>query len=286
MTWVNYIVEDLGQKAGSGKFPQVITLKSLSEEYGISATPIRKAIDILIAKGVIAKNSQNRLSIGSKKPKKISRTKPLCPPVDLFDFLARDMAIESLAGKEKFIREDAVAKKYKVSRTVIRRIFSKLAGAGIIDHLPRIGWRLRPFCREDLAAFLQVREILELKAMELAGDKLEIKTLEKFLADNAAQENKVDNSLHNYIIEKSANRYIKDFFEHYGKYYEILFACEDMDKKSSALAAEQHRKILTALINRDYLQAKVALSDHIHTNHDVLNTKPGLILKLVKRIKV
>jgi DNA-binding GntR family transcriptional regulator len=139
MTWVNYIVEDLSQKASSGKLPQSLTLQALSAEYGISTTPIRKAIDILIAKGVIVKNSQNRLSIGSKKPKKTSQQKLSCPPTDLFDAIARDMVIESLAGKEKFLREDAAAKKYKVSRTIIRRIFSKLAGAGIIDHVPRIG---------------------------------------------------------------------------------------------------------------------------------------------------
>jgi DNA-binding FadR family transcriptional regulator len=129
---------------------------------------------------------------------------------------------------------------------------------------------------------LQVREILELKALELAAEKLEIKMLEKFLAYNAPAEKKVDNSLHNYIIEKSANRYIKDFFNHYGKYYEILFACEDMDSSSVATAAAQHRKILTALINRNYRHAKAALSEHIHTNHDVLNTQPSLIIKLAQ----
>ena len=32
----------------------------------------------------------------------------------------------------------------------------------------RRAWRLRPFRKEDLGAFLEIRELLELKAMDLA----------------------------------------------------------------------------------------------------------------------
>ena len=93
----------------------------------------------------------------------------------------------------------------------------------------------------------------------------------------------INNSLHNYIIEKSANRYIKDFFEHHGKYYEILFACEDMDRASAITAVKQHRRILKALLVDNYSQAKQALSRHIHFNHVVLTTKPDIILRLARK---
>ncbi len=134
-----------------------------------------------------------------------------------------------------------------------------------------------------MKAFLQVREILELQALKLSRSLLEPEVLKKILAGNVPEENKSDNSLHNYMIEKSGNRYIKDFFEHYGKYYEILFLFEDMDRPSASLAASQHRNIINALLEQNWYQAKYYLSEHIHTNHKVLNTKPEFIRKLAQK---
>jgi DNA-binding FadR family transcriptional regulator len=129
---------------------------------------------------------------------------------------------------------------------------------------------------------------MELKALELARKYLEPGILENMLKENIAEKDKgklkVDNSLHNYLINQSGNRYIKDFFEHYGKYYEILFMCEDADLPSAAMAVRQHRKIIKALLNRDWRAAKNALSEHIHINH-MINTQPQLIVKLAGKNK-
>ena len=82
----------------------------------------------------------------------------------------------------------------------------------------------------------------------------------------------MDNSLHAYIIEKAANRYIRDFFEHYGKYYEVLFAWEDCDRNSTILAVQQHRAILKALLKKDRRAARRAMADHIRNNHAFLKS--------------
>jgi len=128
-----------------------------------------------------------------------------------------------------------------------------------------------------------VREVLELKALELAKENLDINTLKKMLDKNLVDGKHVqaDNSVHSYLIKQSGNRYIKDFFEHYGKYYEILFMCEDTDLPSKTLAVRQHRKIINALIARDWAAAKKALTEHIRVNHFVLHNKPQLILTLM-----
>ena len=152
--------------------------------------------------------------------------------------------------------------------------FNRLAEFGIIDHIPRCGWKLRPFTQDDLDAFLDTREVLELKALGLAKGRLDDKKLKIILNGNVLPKNselpKVDNSLHSYIIEKARNRYIKDFFEHYGKYYEILFDWEDSNKKSAIRAAKQHRAILRALLKKDWRAAKKAMVYHIRNNHEVL----------------
>ncbi len=287
MTWADFIANDLTAKVRSGKLLSIkLTLQSLCDEYRVSMTPVQRAVKKMVKEGILLKDENKKLRpnlnmIGESKLNSKSKS-TFKPPIDLFDKVARDLVLQSLDCKPCFLREDTAAKHYDVSRTIIRRIFHHLAGAGIIDHIPRRGWQLRPFSKDDLKAFLQIREILELKALELAREHLEPIVLKKILAGNSADSNKADNSIHNYIIEKSGNRYIKDFFEHYGKYYEILFLCEDMDKPSAALAAWQHRNIIKSLLSRNWRQAKNYLSQHIHINHTILNTKPGIIVKLAQ----
>ncbi len=283
MNWTNFIANDIAAKISRDKLGRKdLTLQSLCTEYNVSITPVRKAVDILIRKKVLRKDKNNRLKLSkckiSSKIKKSSE-----PPIDLYEKVSKELVLESLAGNTSFLRESASAKKYQTGRTVIRGIFTRLAGEGIIEHVPRCGWRLRPFNKEDLNAFLQVREVLELKALELAKGRLETNILKKMLKKNIVRGRniKADNSIHGYLIKQSANRYIRDFFTHYGRYYDILFMCEDTDLPSKTLAIRQHRKIINALIARNWKLAKRALSKHMRINHFVLHNKPELILTLM-----
>ena len=49
----------------------------------------------------------------------------------------------SLSGEARYLREDQTAQKYGVGRTVVRQVFGHLAGSGMLEHLPRRGWRIR-----------------------------------------------------------------------------------------------------------------------------------------------
>lgn len=283
MTWVDFITKDITNRISQGRLSENnLTLQSLCSEYKVSITPIRKAIDALVSKGILLKDENNRLKLNIKKNGKLKADKTQ-PPADLYEKVSKELVLESLNGNAHYLRESATAEKYQTGRTVIRGIFNRLAGEGIIEHVPRCGWRLRPFSREDLKAFLQVREVLELKAMELAKENLDANLLKKMLDKNIIDGNRIqaDNSVHSYLIKQSGNRYIKDFFEHYGKYYDILFMCEDTDLPSKSLAARQHRKIINSLIKKNWQDAKKYLTQHIRINHFVLNNKPELILTLM-----
>ena len=81
----------------------------------------------------------------------------------------------------------------------------------------------------------------------------------------------VDDSLHAYIIQKSGNAYIKEFFDRHSPYYAILFDWEDQDRETAVETIRQHRAILNALLKKDWRAARKALSHHIRWNHPVLS---------------
>jgi len=288
-----FIKNDLAARLKSGgELPAQLTIDALASYYKVSFTPVRTAVQELIGEGLLKKGPNRRLV--ARGPAKGSlRIKPTALPAatgtpalpgiaavtlppDPFDRVASDLVKLSLNGESIYLREETTAAKYDISRSVMRSILHRLSGEGVVDHIPRRGWRLRPFLQRDLQAFIEVREVLELKALELAQSKLVPRELKQMLESNQLPESRdampqIDESLHQYLIEKAGNTYIRDFFERQGRYYRLLFEWEDRSPNVAMETVRQHREILLALLNRNWSAARKALSHHIRDNHPILN---------------
>lgn len=280
MSLKNYIKHDLEVRLRSGQeLPAQLTLESMATYYQVSFSPVRMALAELVDEGLLQRGANRRLEISTDQIKPLKRGKKSDlpePPTDMFDVITNDFVKLSLLGEPIDIREEVTAKKYKISRSSLRIILNRLAGTGILDHIPRRGWRLRPFRQEDMQAFLEVRELLELKALELAKPHLIKKELQKILEGNVIPESEfervsIDNSLHEYLIVKAGNYYIQDFFQRQGRYYNILFDWEDQDRETAIETVRQHQSILNALIKKKWSTARKALSYHIRNNHPILS---------------
>jgi DNA-binding GntR family transcriptional regulator len=115
--------------------------------------------------------------------------------------------------------------------------------------------------------------------MELAWPRLVDEELHAILDRNRLPANpddrpESDNSLHSYLVEKSKNSYIADFFDRHGKYYDALFEWENLDRDAQVQEVRHHREILEALLRRDRPAAEKALVNHIRNNHPVLLATP------------
>ncbi len=284
MSITAYIKNDLAAQLRSGReTPVQLTLDSLAGHYNVSLTPVRTAVAELIDEGLLQKGENNRMTAtfpvgkNSRAPREPQLPEP---PRDSYDVIANDLVQLSLSGEPVYLREELTAEKYGISRSAIRNILHRLAGEGVLDHIPRRGWRLRPFRQDDLHALIEVREALELKALELAGPKLDASELEHLLELNAAPASTrtplcVNESLHEYLIATAGNAYIQDFFDRQGRYYKLLFVWEDRDRDVAIETMRQHREILTALLKKNWSAAKKSLSHHIRDNHPVLSKEPN-----------
>jgi len=279
MSIATYIKEDLAAQLRFGQELQVpLTLDSLAGHYEVSLTPVRAAVAELIDEGLLEKGSNNRLTAAASRRKRTRKQRePELPepPRDPYEVIAGDLVQLSLRGESKYLREEATAELYDISRSAIRNILHRLAGEGVLDHIPRRGWKLRPFRQDDLQAFIEVREVLELKALELARPKLDAGELRRMLDLNeppatAGTSISVDESLHEHLISTAGNAYIKDFFDRQSRYYRLLFEWEDRDQEVAIETMRQHHEILTALLAKNWSSAKKALSHHILDNHPLL----------------
>jgi DNA-binding GntR family transcriptional regulator len=269
----------------SGHFPVPLTIAALARHYSVSFSPVRAAIESLLKVGLLKKAANKRL-LPAKREKHaaLDTAQPfrflpdltgLPAGPDAYDVIAEDCVVLSLRGNACYLREEALAAKHAISRSSVRNILHKLAGEDIVQHVPRCGWRLRPFRREDLESFNQVRVALELKALELARFKLARPELQRMFEANvlpqtAGETPRIDDSLHGYFIDLSGNPFIQDFFRKKAPYFRLLFVWEGRDSHACLQTVNQHREILGALIEKRWRSAEKALTHHILHNHDVL----------------
>jgi DNA-binding GntR family transcriptional regulator len=275
-----YIKDDLQYRIQTDKdIPLPLTLANLSKHYDVSFTPVRAAIEELIQAGLIHKNQNNgRLEINAKKVGTgTKRHEVRCPltPEGWDRVLIEEVMLASLGRKSTYLREEALAQKYGVGRSVIRQTFSRFSGAGLIEHVPRCGWLVHPLRVEDVQAYLDIRETLELKALDLAQPHLIRKDLERMLDTNQRVEKQgtleLKNLLHDYLIDKSGNRYIRDFFrQQVPTYYSALFNYAAPETSVVKEMAAQHCQILEHLVCHKWAQARQALTEHIQSQARIL----------------
>lgn len=276
MSIATFIKQDLIANIRSGKFnSDQLTLDALSKRYRVSTRPVRDAVRQLIEEKYLERGDNGRLAIRRKRPS--GTVSPPQQPIDWCTVIANDLVELSLEGVPVLLREETTAEKYGIGRSAVREIFLQLAGRGILRRLPRRGWQLRPFRQEDLDAYIAMRVTLEVMALDLAWPRLVDEDLQAMHERNQLPENPddrpiVDNSLHAYLIEKSKNPFIADFFDRHGAYYDALFDYESADRDASIQTVQQHREILGAMLRRDRPAAERALVNHLRNNHPVLLT--------------
>jgi len=271
------IAEDLRARIRAGALPDGLTLAALSKHYGVSFTPIRAAVNQLVAQRYLGKQANGRLRVPKRRSTSAIVAARVKPPATIESWeaaLTREVIHRSLRGDASYLREEATAAQFEVGRTAMRQAFSRLAGKGLLKHVPRYGWRVQPFSTDDLQAYLEVRETLELKALDLAKRRLDPADLRRMLLGNpqtgSTEPPRLDNQLHAYLIEKAENGYIRDFFDRHGLYYTALFDHAAPEARAVAEMAAQHRQILKALIDQDWPRARQALSHHIRSQQPII----------------
>lgn len=277
------IASDLRERIEAGlPLPARLTLPGLASHYRVSTTPVRQAVDSLIADGYLNRRGSGRLELARRashqdaqetaNPASFTET----TQNDWETALVHEIVMRSLHGESSYLREEVIAARIGVGRTVLRQAFSRLAGRGLLVHVPRCGWRVRVFDAEDMRAYLAAREVIELAALDLAFPRLEAEKLEAMLRANQPEGDgrnvrpRLDNELHRYILQRSGNHYLLDFFDRHGLYYTFLFDFAAPEAHVLEEMSEQHRAILQALIEGNLAAARASLSRHIRAQEPIV----------------
>jgi DNA-binding GntR family transcriptional regulator len=285
MSLTNYIRDDIRRRIRSGEdLTHRLSLGELARHYGVSFTPLRAALAALIDEGYVLKLPNRRLQPNGRMVGTGSASESVAAPPTPSDWdsvLLKEVTLASLSRRAVYLREESLARRLGVGRSIVRQALSRFAGAGLIEHVPRRGWLIHPLSEEDMGAYLVVRETLELKALELAKNRLDKADIQSLIRSNGRPgpraATQLDNRLHEHVIERSGNTYIRRFFQQYvARYYTELFYHAAPETEVVGQMVRQHRQILQAVAARDWPKSRRLLSEHIRAQGPIL-------LKLLKK---
>lgn len=176
-----------------------------------------------------------------------------------------------------------IADQMGVSRSPVRDAFRMLATEGVVELLPTGGYRVIQFNRKYIEDVFAMRRALELTAVRLSVQNIDQErvqqlhdTWEQFKVANESDpywlERHIgsDNDLHESIAEMSQNLLLKDALDKIVSISAMIRRWQysgHIPYNQLMLTAEEHLKILDAMLAGDAEGAVAALDEHLTRAH-------------------
>ncbi len=182
------------------------------------------------------------------------------------------------------LKEKVLAEEFNLSRTPVRETLRQLEQDGLVQIIPNRGARVNAFTVDDVEEIYEIRESLELLALETSAPSLSIHGLMEIrtLIQANAQSNDFmkheedDAKLHRYFIEASEKRrliaMLNQLFHLIQHFRQLGFK----DPEVRSRATKEHLELIDTMCFRDVKAAKEILSRHIK------NSKINAVSHLVR----
>ena len=185
--------------------------------------------------------------------------------IQAYDELAKRIVSGKFTAGE-MLREEKISEEFGISRTPVREALQRLEAEGLVEQLPRRGYRVSMPDEDALNELFLCRAELETAALRLALREIPasaIDVLEKKIR-NAAKKRSIplaleaDTAMHELIMDYAGNRYLIRQFMRQTAPFRRLHNLENLQE-----TAEQRLLFLNALKQRNAETASALLHAHI-----------------------
>ena len=185
-----------------------------------------------------------------------------------------------LAPGQRLVFVD-LAKRLEVSRTPVNTALSILAKEGFLDFVPNQGYKVHQITREEGNALYEIREIIELGAIErsiekLTQEKVELLNRQKALYEKAVLDQisrgrfTLDQEFHACCVQMAENPYLTDYFR---EVYQRIFLRHRIEGLHAGRAQEvvlEHNQLFDAIRLKDVKRARQLIKRHIKAGKEYI----------------
>ncbi|WP_278558341.1 GntR family transcriptional regulator [Limosilactobacillus vaginalis] len=197
---------------------------------------------------------------------------------NVYDFISNQLTLGNIKRSDR-ITEQYLVDNLGISRTPVREALVKLTADGILEHVPRKGYKVKSYNKKDVQELYTLIGVLDGKIAEMSCKKLDNKdfSLMKFLTEsmNSAisnqlytKYNELQSQFHDVYMNKCNNKIMvkelqnkKDIF--IGKNY-MHMGPESINNHLSS-ANEEHKKLLDLFMKRESRKVRDYL-ENVHWN--------------------
>ncbi len=172
------------------------------------------------------------------------------------------------------VTEAELAARFGVSRTPVRDAIIRLEADGLLTNEPRRGLIITDLSHQQIVELYFMREVMEGAAARLAAQsasEIELRTIAELSESEAGQLTNFDElseinfKIHQMIMLAAHNRYLLRSLSQLSVTMSLLPSLLSKGKRAAA-AAEEHRIIVSALLNRDCEAAEAAARQHVRSS--------------------
>jgi DNA-binding GntR family transcriptional regulator len=170
--------------------------------------------------------------------------------------------------------ESQLASRIKTSRTPVREALHLLEKEGLLESIPRVGYRVKELKFSEVEEICQIRTVNEILALRWAAGRItpkEIHALEKNIADTEAELNRgnplgfveFDAEFHEILVRASGSERLLELCQllrrHMLRYRMRAMMRADVVRR----AIDGHSRILERLKDRDMEGVEKAIMEHL-----------------------
>lgn len=171
------------------------------------------------------------------------------------------------------LREAAVAREWKVSRTPMREAVRRAAECGLLVLRPNQAPVVRHLDLADVRGLYELRELLELRALDLAWTALKgqharaVRSMARRAAPGERDWQRrclaFDLALHRWWADACGNSWLRDDLDRHLMFLRIFQRWVGRDPKALAQSYDEHLAIVDAIAHGDQPLARRLLASHI-----------------------
>ena len=172
------------------------------------------------------------------------------------------------------LKESRLAEEIKTSRTPVREALHLLEREGLLESIPRVGYRVKPLLWEEVEEICAIRAVNETLAARWAMDRMtreELRALERNVlgsereisAGNPKSFVDRDAEFHEILARASGSRRLLELCQMLRRHM-LRYRIESLYRKTTALGAlKGHREILACLSRKDGTGLESAVREHL-----------------------
>lgn len=251
-----------------------LTEKNLAESFGVSRTPVRQAIDLLAAQGIVERIPHRGVYLRRRPTLRRSEAEAS----NIEDRLYFRVADDYLSGTiGPHVAERSLMQRYGLSRVKLMRVFARMVREGWLEKSPGHGWTFLPILRspEIYAQSYRFRALIEPAALLEHGYRLDqtvidrLRTEQRLLLDGGwrtfsqVETHRIGSEFHETIVAGSSNPFFVESLRRVNAMRRLLEYRIHRNRDWLVKVCEEHLQLLELIEAGDLAAAADFLHRHL-----------------------